>query len=575
MDDLLKLKIAASLDLPADTAADPEVAHAIDTDPEARAYARSLHTLDAALRRWPVRVRNEAAWEALAMRIDARIAELSSEARVKKKGALDDALDPTAVPVFQDDPHPSMESHKPMSEPQDQDTDLERLAALTRTSNLPPNLAVPSVRPALTDEIDDTSSGIVDIKQLAAMARGAEASVPPKSEAVQSETAKVEAKPEVVEEKKPTKQDDVMVAPSRAAVAVPKVEVQAPTKGGNTWLGMLGGLALAAGAFAIYNSTTRRTAEEVAASPSGAETPTVAVPAGQAHSPTTSPVPSESAPAPAPAPAQSSTVVAPSSETAEAPVAAPAAPAEVRLGAISAPEVPTSASSPAAAVAPRDLAHVAEAERGGAPNTVVRREAPSTPQAAPARAVALRASATSAGGGTVSGQRAVQPQGAAPIGAAAPARPAAEPAASAASAAPAARPAAATATAPAPPPSNAPPRSVAEMMDRVAGGPLTPAAPAPAPSAELPERPTRSQITTVLSGLNGPVRSCANGQTGTAPVAIVIGSDGAVRSANVSGQFAGTPAGECIAGVVRRARFPAFRAPQVNITYPFVILPAR
>jgi hypothetical protein len=113
------------------------------------------------------------------------------------------------------------------------------------------------------------------------------------------------------------------------------------------------------------------------------------------------------------------------------------------------------------------------------------------------------------------------------------------------------------------------------MMNHITGGSAPAPAAAAAPSAELPERPTRSQMTTVLSGLNGPIRSCANGQTGTAPVAIVIGNDGVVRSANVSGQFAGTPAGECIAGVVRRARFPAFRAPQVNITYPYVILPPR
>ncbi len=114
------------------------------------------------------------------------------------------------------------------------------------------------------------------------------------------------------------------------------------------------------------------------------------------------------------------------------------------------------------------------------------------------------------------------------------------------------------------------------MMNRITGGGAAAApAAAAAPSAELPERPTRSQMTAVLSGLNGPIRTCANGQTGTAPVAIVIGNDGAVRSANVSGQFSGTPVGECIAGVVRRAHFPAFRAQQVNITYPYVILPPR
>ncbi|MEZ4391957.1 MAG: hypothetical protein R3A48_12745 [Polyangiales bacterium] len=78
-----------------------------------------------------------------------------------------------------------------------------------------------------------------------------------------------------------------------------------------------------------------------------------------------------------------------------------------------------------------------------------------------------------------------------------------------------------------------------------------------------------------MSGLNSAVRACAQGQTGTAPVAIVIGNDGAVRSANVSGQFAGSPVGSCIAGVVNRAHFPRFRANSISVTWPFVILPPR
>ena len=172
VDDPLKLKIAASLDLPPDTATDPEVARAIDVDPVARAYARSLHSLDAALRRWPARTRDDASWEALAARIDARVAALPSEAKTrKKKGVSKPEPDPAAAPVFQDDSHPSTETHQPMSEPQDQDADIESLVALTRTSNVPPSMA-PSLRPALTDAVDDTSSGIVDIKTLAAIEIG-------------------------------------------------------------------------------------------------------------------------------------------------------------------------------------------------------------------------------------------------------------------------------------------------------------------------------------------------------------------------------------------------------------------
>jgi hypothetical protein len=58
-------------------------------------------------------------------------------------------------------------------------------------------------------------------------------------------------------------------------------------------------------------------------------------------------------------------------------------------------------------------------------------------------------------------------------------------------------------------------------------------------------------------------------------VAVVIANDGSVRSAAVSGQFAGGPIGDCIQGVVSRAHFPAFRANESRVTWPFVILPPR
>ncbi len=90
---------------------------------------------------------------------------------------------------------------------------------------------------------------------------------------------------------------------------------------------------------------------------------------------------------------------------------------------------------------------------------------------------------------------------------------------------------------------------------------------------ELPERPTRGQITSVLSGLNNAVRTCTNGQMGTAPVAVVIRNDGLVMSARVSGLFAGTAAGECISAVVSRAQFPRFRGNEIRITYPYVVQP--
>jgi hypothetical protein len=75
-----------------------------------------------------------------------------------------------------------------------------------------------------------------------------------------------------------------------------------------------------------------------------------------------------------------------------------------------------------------------------------------------------------------------------------------------------------------------------------------------------------------MSGVSGAVSACGNGEHGTATVAITVtGSTGRVTGANVTGQFAGTPVGSCIARAVRGATFPRFTRPTFNVTYPFRI----
>jgi hypothetical protein len=65
------------------------------------------------------------------------------------------------------------------------------------------------------------------------------------------------------------------------------------------------------------------------------------------------------------------------------------------------------------------------------------------------------------------------------------------------------------------------------------------------------------------------VSACAAERHGVATVEITVGSSGRVRSALVTGDFAGTPEGSCVARAVRRARFPQFTQPTFEITYPF------
>ena len=59
---------------------------------------------------------------------------------------------------------------------------------------------------------------------------------------------------------------------------------------------------------------------------------------------------------------------------------------------------------------------------------------------------------------------------------------------------------------------------------------------------------------------------------GTAMLNIVVGRNGAVRTAVVTGQFAGTPTGACVESAARTATFPP--SDGLSSPYPFVLKPA-
>lgn len=598
MDDQLKLKIAASLDLPSDAAADPDVVNAVDVDPAAREFARGMHTLEAALRAWPSRARSDAQWERFA---NNTLAKLDEVAKVKSARTVSrDEADPAAAPVFEDETPSRMESKQAMSELQDNDNDLEALAALTRPSSVVPSIPPKPTAPSITDAIDDTSSGVVDIKQLAETAKkSAPPAEAPEAEAKGEENGKSDAKPANGAKKsdvmsgvvdavrtesvraKSAHKDDVMVTPKRATT--PAAEVAPPPKagrGGAAW-GLVGGVAISALAFALYTNSQRNSPAAFQGTAPVSEGAPVASAPPPPPSPTTPEATNTATATPAamPAPTPPSPVAAPPAVPTESaadrgalaqntvaadPAAGPPAPttradeeqaeARAHTGSVgglaaereSAPRV----EAPVAANTHADSARRAVVARAPAPTTT----APATPppaaaQVAPARttttATAAAPANAPAGGATATTARG--------------------------SSAPAARPGGSGTGAP----SGA---SIDDLLTRAGGGDapaMRTQAPAPAPAADLPERPTRSQVTAVLTPLNGAVRQCAGSQTGTAPVSITINSDGSVRTATVGGPFAGSSVGECIAGVVRRAHFQPFRAQQAQITWPFVILPQR
>jgi hypothetical protein len=56
---------------------------------------------------------------------------------------------------------------------------------------------------------------------------------------------------------------------------------------------------------------------------------------------------------------------------------------------------------------------------------------------------------------------------------------------------------------------------------------------------------------------------------GVAEVTLTVRPAGFVSYAVVSGAYAGTSEGSCIARAVRAAKFPAFSDPTLRVTYPF------
>jgi len=115
--------------------------------------------------------------------------------------------------------------------------------------------------------------------------------------------------------------------------------------------------------------------------------------------------------------------------------------------------------------------------------------------------------------------------------------------------------------------------TIDNMLDQaLTGEKKAAAAPAaPAPTA-LPQTPTRDDVVNSMSVIVPAIRGCAQGQSGLAPMSIVVLSDGRVESAALSsGPFQGTASGRCMEGVVRRAKFPRFKQANFRVQFPFAV----
>lgn len=84
------------------------------------------------------------------------------------------------------------------------------------------------------------------------------------------------------------------------------------------------------------------------------------------------------------------------------------------------------------------------------------------------------------------------------------------------------------------------------------------------------EYPSRSEVQAALTVIAPAVTACSDGRHGTAQVAIIFdGPTGTVRSATVTGEFAGTQIAACVERAVRGARLPPFVRPEFTVHYPF------
>jgi predicted Zn finger-like uncharacterized protein len=94
-----------------------------------------------------------------------------------------------------------------------------------------------------------------------------------------------------------------------------------------------------------------------------------------------------------------------------------------------------------------------------------------------------------------------------------------------------------------------------------------------AAAENLPDQLDKGAIVGGMNRIKGRVAGCYDQYKvpGLVNVSTTIAGSGHVSNATVSGSFAGTPTGECVARVVKGASFPRFKGSPQTITYPFIL----
>jgi hypothetical protein len=104
---------------------------------------------------------------------------------------------------------------------------------------------------------------------------------------------------------------------------------------------------------------------------------------------------------------------------------------------------------------------------------------------------------------------------------------------------------------------------------RITAAPAEPKADATPVPTDLPETPSREEVQQRLQALRSELSACAGGRSGVADLEITVLASGAITNVLVSGDYAGTAEGSCIARTVRTARFSPFKQARFRLLYPY------
>jgi hypothetical protein len=90
---------------------------------------------------------------------------------------------------------------------------------------------------------------------------------------------------------------------------------------------------------------------------------------------------------------------------------------------------------------------------------------------------------------------------------------------------------------------------------------------------DLPDELERDAIADAMSRIRPHVFACFEKfkEPGTAELTYVVAGNGMIQSIHVGRSFDGTPTGDCVLDAGKNARFPRFKAPRQQFTYPFFL----